>query len=312
LITTILAITNVFDLNESTIVFIGFIPISLLLGYSVQSYRGSFNLSITLDKISNENIALFYINSLQSAIDFSQSTKTVDLKIYGLIQNHIHLCNNQECFCKNPEISKGDLTFLCGFMKTIYEELLAKFNNSPLLHMHFAIYVFSEIHNTHSALVELGTASNLKPSFGQQFQIFCCMEIIKNEISKIGIINNQQNFMQLTSVIEYEELEQKCINMIQRTTQLQIDFWRHLASQAPDLNILNKLGEKIFACNEETEKHWEKLNEVNSRNTKMISMYGTFLTEIRKNVIKGSELTLKYFFQSDVKKEQRKFHNQNL
>jgi hypothetical protein len=44
---------------------------------------------------------------------------------------------------------------------------------------------------------------------------------------------------------------------------LQVEFWTHLTTVVPDLNILNDLGKKVYEAGEEAEAFWAQLCKIN-------------------------------------------------
>lgn len=52
-------------------------------------------------------------------------------------------------------------------------------------------------------------------------------------------------YPELTNVIEFERLFAEMQKAIEKVCNLQVEFWIHLATVVPDLNILNELGKKI-------------------------------------------------------------------
>jgi len=49
-------------------------------------------------------------------------------------------------------------------------------------------------------------------------------------------------------VIEFERIFGEMQKSIEKVCNLEIEFWTHLTTVVPDLNILNELGKKIYAA----------------------------------------------------------------
>ena len=49
---------------------------------------------------------------------------------------------------------------------------------------------------------------------------------------------------------------------------------------SPDLRKLHELGKKIEIIVSQIEEHWNKLYNLNPNDVKMLTMYGTFLTDV--------------------------------
>ena len=43
---------------------------------------------------------------------------------------------------------------------------------------------------------------------------------------------------------------------IEKVCNLQVEFWTHLTTVVPDLNVLNELGKKLYDASQETDYFW--------------------------------------------------------
>jgi len=59
-------------------------------------------------------------------------------------------------------------------------------------------------------------------------------------------LEHKEVYPQLTNVIEFERLFQEMQKTIEAVSNLQVEFWTHLTTLVPDLNVLNELGKKIY------------------------------------------------------------------
>ena len=53
-------------------------------------------------------------------------------------------------------------------------------------------------------------------------------------------------YPQLINVTEFERLFAELSKSIETVCNYQIEFWTHLSTLMPDLNVLNDLGKKIY------------------------------------------------------------------
>jgi hypothetical protein len=79
-----------------------------------------------------------------------------------------------------------------------------------------------------------------------------------------------------------KEIEQVC--------NFQIEFWTHLTTVIPDLNVLDAYGKKINSSASEAEVFWHKLCKINPNYYQALQLYGEYLTKIRNNNKRGGEL----------------------
>ena len=80
---------------------------------------------------------------------------------------------------------------------------------------------------------------------------------------------------------------QKSIELV---SNLQVEFWTHLTTLVPDLNVLNELGKKIYTAAEEVDKLWTQLCVINPNYTHALTLYGEYLKEIRNHEHIGTAL----------------------
>lgn len=88
---------------------------------------------------------------------------------------------------------------------------------------------------------------------------------------------------QLTNVKEFERLYQEMAKQIEKVCNFQVEIWTHLATEIPDLNLLNNLNNQIVDAAAEAEKYWDLLCKINPNYAPALNMYGEYLTFIRNN-----------------------------
>jgi PAS domain S-box-containing protein len=80
---------------------------------------------------------------------------------------------------------------------------------------------------------------------------------------------------------------QKSIEMV---SNLQVEFWTHLTTLVPDLNVLNELGKKIYVAAEDVDKLWSQLCMINPNYQGALTLYGEYLKDIRNHEHIGTAL----------------------
>ena len=68
---------------------------------------------------------------------------------------------------------------------------------------------------------------------------------------------------------------------------LQYEFWTHLTTAVPDLNVLNDLGVRILAVVKQTETLFAALSKINANHTPVLELYGEYLIQIRNHMQLG-------------------------
>jgi hypothetical protein len=115
-----------------------------------------------------------------------------------------------------------------------------------------------------------------KPSFQQEFTIFRYNKIIEDMLE-----DKHQLYItvypELTSVIDFEATFYEMQAAMGKVCTLQSDFWLHLSTVMPDLNILKEQGKKIYQTSEEVENLWGKLILINPDYKAALQLYGEYL-----------------------------------
>ncbi len=143
--------------------------------------------------------------------------------------------------------------------------------------------------NIHASLLELNIALKKKPSLQHQFTIFRYKNIIEDHI-KQDHLDHREVYPQLTNVIEFERLFGEMQKNIEQVSNLQVEFWTHLTTLVPDLNVLNELGKKIYLAAEEVDKLWGLLCIINPNYQHALTLYGEYLKDIRNHEHIGTAL----------------------
>lgn len=73
---------------------------------------------------------------------------------------------------------------------------------------------------------------------------------------------------------------QKTIEIV---SNLQVEFWTHLTTLVPDLNILNELGKKVYIASDDVDRIWNLLCSINPNYQHALTLYGEYLKEIRNH-----------------------------
>ena len=102
-------------------------------------------------------------------------------------------------------------------------------------------------------------------------------------------------YPELSNVIEFERLFGEMQRAIEKVCNLQVEFWTHLTTVVPDLNILNDLGKKAYEAHEEVEMYWALLCKINPHYPNALNIYGEYLRDIRNHMANGNQFIEKAF-----------------
>ena len=173
-----------------------------------------------------------------------------------------------------------------------------------MLHTTYAYFLFYQIGNNHTALLELNVAEKCDTNFQQKFTVYRAKRFIENLLfSKYGkggiaskeLSNGTRSFAELdvTIVITFEGLAAKLNKEIEKSANDHIEFWSHLDSQMVDLNVLHKLGLNIINNTKRINEIWFQLTKINPNYPKALQMYGNYLVQIKNDNSEGEEFIMK-------------------
>jgi hypothetical protein len=162
------------------IILVG-LPMIWYLVRSLREWRIEALMKSSIEKLGTDIDALLHVHKM---VDFSRgrhADQAERMTMIGVINIHVAECQNLECPCKETyelfDIKLGDFqvrnysqmhqdeVFLNHFIKRLYDDALAKFVNSPGIHIGFSYYLFKAMNNIHASLLELNFAQKKKPSF---------------------------------------------------------------------------------------------------------------------------------------------------
>ena len=286
-----------------SIICIG-MPLIVGMVYSLRKMRIHRIVLMNQEKIKSYREALNQILTIQEIVGNYIIKKDENIMLIGIVNLHILECQNSDCPCKSDteffdattekfsirsNFFHKNSIFLKYYNKQLYEAFLNTFVTSCSLHIYFSYFLFRNMKNIHSALLEWNVAEKKKPSFKEQFEIYRQRSIIEKYIRSESAKEND-SYTQLTEIIKFEMILDECQKSIEKVANFQIEFWSQVAAQIPDLNILNDLVNKIFESTEEAESYWKKLCQINPSYPKALILYGNYMMEIKNNNKIGSEL----------------------
>jgi len=70
---------------------------------------------------------------------------------------------------------------------------------------------------------------------------------------------------------------------MEKVCNIQVEFWTHLTTVVPDLNILNDLGKKASEAALEVDMFWSMLCKINPNYQNALNIYGEYLRDIRNH-----------------------------
>jgi PAS domain S-box-containing protein len=261
------------------------------------------------DKIKSEYELDIYMNKLSNLSTDQQHNEVDEMILLGFVTNHKSECSEPNCPLNTTEelylpasdsYSSADKSnikdpiILLHLLKSIYDVYAKNSNSTAILHTTFSNFLFYQMNNIHRALLELNVAEKCETSLQQKFTIYRSKRIIERYLvkkyrkSKEGAKQTIEN-LDVTIVITFENLFAKLQKAIEKSASEHIEFWSHLDSILPDLNILHKIGLNIIIYSRDTHDLWNKLIKINANYSKALHIYGYYLSEIKNDQGEGNE-----------------------
>lgn len=300
------------DYKGQTIIIIAGIIIIIFLVKSLRE-KLLYNLLFETkwDKIKKEYDLDLYVKALTDLIQNSSQNDFDEMLLLGFVNNHKSDCQNPLCplntndelylpltgtYALKDRSNLKDPVLLKHLICAIFEEYCKKSGMSSILHIIYSQFLFNHMGNNHMALLELFTAEKSENSIQQQFNVYRSKRLIENYLNEkahnIKESNEKSGIakMDVTIVIQFEALFTKLSKSIEVSANEHIEFWSHLESLMPDLNVVNKQGLGIIDCTKQTYDLWSKVNRINPNYSKALNLYGSYLSEIKSDLEAGEEL----------------------
>ena len=96
--------------------------------------------------------------------------------------------------------------------------------------------------------------------------------------------------MDITVVIIFENLFMLLKKEIEHCATDHVEFWSHLDAQVVDMNELLKLGLSIINNSKVINDIWAQMMVINPNYHKALTLYGTYLEQIKNDIVEGEEL----------------------
>ena len=261
------------------------------------------------DQMKNDYDVDISVNKLMELIAKERHSEMAESLLLGFMTNHKQECTNKECplnhecslylpatntFSRRVKSNLRDPIVFLHCVNAILFNQTKNSNTMARIHNIYSNFLFYKLQNVHMALLELNVAEKLQMSLQQQFSLFRSKMVIQDYL--VGKYSKQntdskQTFenLDITIVIAFENLFNKLQKGIEKSASEHIEFWNHLDSLLPDLNIIHKLGLNIINYSKQCYELWNKLIKINKRYPKALHIYGYYLSEIKNDEEEGEK-----------------------
>ena len=310
----------------NNIIYFLFFSYPLIICYAILKIKNEdINFFFIPDNMTDINCLLKKTRILMNLIDAEieennvlnktsnkKKKKNSEIFLYGYIQNHIKICELEECFLAKYLSNKGNYNFqkqcLLNFMSVHFNTLIKNYPKNSMIRIDNIHFNFTKQYNLNSVRANLSELKKLNVNFQEEFIIYCLEKEIKEMDSSIAETGVNDNIYD-TELIEQKYLKLKFL--IENATKLYVEFWNIFAGNTTNLNIikLNTLGSKINNYLNEINSLWEK--DLKNRNGDyeyqgIVLLYSKFMKEILWNKKKSEEISKQisnnYYYNHEARK----------
>ena len=305
-----LLLTQILDnySRETIIIIIGILISYPLVRYIREEKISSILFDNKYDKIKKEWDIDIYVNKLTELITNSSHSDVEESILVGFIAQHRQECSSVQCplnhdqdlylantgtISTRQKSNIRDPIVSYHLVDHIQSEYSLNSNASAIIHIIYSQFLLYKMGNFHMSLIELKAAEKCSKSIQQEFSIYRFKAIIEGlYVGKYYNITTGHNLevLDITIALVFESLYFKLQRAIERSSFEHIEFWCHLDSMLPDLNLIHKLGLNIIIYTRQCTDLWNKLIKINKRYHKALHIYGYYLTEIKNDQEEGEKL----------------------
>jgi PAS domain S-box-containing protein len=290
-----------FDDGDSDI---GLIYMVILVPFAAYSFlfmieRTKFStIKKNVKNLKKDEEVEIYFNIVRELIEMREKD-SYRIKLEGMLKYYSKNCTRPEneklCNELSYNIGKEDdggtkISKWYYLLQCILLDSIEKFAKSPRLHLLNAYLQHEKLNNRFQAYFELVETKENKPSLQEEFAVFRHKLIIEEEMIEAEMRNADTTGMNVNQMVDFQNKFVLFVNKIESAVNLHGDFWRELTEENPDTKKLQNLGSKITNIIEETQKDFDKLNEINSTHTKCLEIYGYFLKDVVNDENNGQRI----------------------
>ena len=119
--------------------------------------------------------------------------------------------------------------------------------------------------------------------------------LIEKKMVEDDIRNSDSREIDVNQIVDFRERFVSFQTEIAKSVNMQLDFWRELEQENPNVQKLLYLGSKITVQADTVKSLYTKLYELNPNHIKMLEMYGNFLRNILNDRFESQKLFDKYY-----------------
>ena len=276
----------------ATLPFLGFLIVAII-GTSYLYKRLKVRLIFKRSVHSTRELQRKVQNILQlKQVESKESNE--ELYFLGLVSQHISVCRETGCFCKNDKVfdpkkiktTKSDdwpanksLT-LKYYARMLFEHQIQTKRADVDLLIAYAQFLFEKFRNTHLALFQITKLANpnLYLSSHQRHKVYK----LRHKISEFINTTNSEALevsLGIENAMFVEEQFENVTNHMKKIIQTSLNFWTYLSDRTIDLNRMKFLAEDMCRAVDSTANIWTPLKPYLEKYKKLMLYYNWFLKD---------------------------------
>ncbi|KAL4441102.1 hypothetical protein ABPG74_002052 [Tetrahymena malaccensis] len=210
----------------------------------------------------------------------------------GMVKWHVKSCETANCFCKEllaNELMNVDREFSEDeqakierawylYVEMILQYFIQRANHPFKLHLIWAYILFDKLNNPYRSIVELMYTVNTKPSFQEEYSAYRHQLIIQESFyEEYDKKCENQKELDFDKIVSYTDKIQYFQEEIDKSCVMHLNYWRELMEQIPEIQKIEKIGEKITEISLSIKQKFDELIDIYPQNLRTLTLYANYL-----------------------------------
>ncbi|CAD8205602.1 unnamed protein product [Paramecium octaurelia] len=241
------------------------------------------SMTFQIKNLKNEEEADNYLNTLIQLILDRQSPNT-KIKLMGVLKLHYVNCTKTGCACKSlisydhkkEEGTKEHETWM-KLLGSVLDDIIAdeKFKENARFKIFYSYLCNDELKNKYNALHYMMKAEDTKNhTLRDEFCLFRFKQHIESEMQEDS---EKAQDIDVNSIVFFQNQLVVLTNMIQKSAESHLEFWRELQEDHPNILKLQNIGLKVLHQIDLCDEGYQELVEINNNNLNLLEFYNAYL-----------------------------------
>ena len=281
-----------FDLPFDAYLFVWIVGVGVVILIKFTQIKINYDLLIVnTEALSNDFEAIEILDNLCFLLEEYKKNRNAGIALDGFVEYHKTFCNALSCpsrkeyditSIKNSTITDNDNKYmlqLSHLISVIFFKALQRFPNCIPLRIRYCIFLLDRMGQKQGALQELLITSGYKLKSGEEFLVFRLKQHIERDIYEENTNSQRLEFNELF----LRDILQSLQANIEKSSNLNMEFWNLLSEDCPNLSKLKEIGVKISALNKSIVRNQKVLQNMNVTIPKIQILYSKYLMTIMRD-----------------------------